>query len=126
MFRFAIRTGATALTFYFLLPLIPGIDFHGNFGIAIFSAIVFGFIGWLVDIAAKAISALFAISTLGLGLLILIPLWTLGFWLIPSLTLHIVSEVMPKHITVHGWIAAFEGGLMLFVVGMLTSFKGRQ
>ena len=127
MIRFIARILLTAATFHFILPLIPGIDFHGNFGIAVVAALVFGFIGWLVDLIAVALTAFFTIGTLGLGLLILVPLWLFGFWLLPAVTLKVVADIMPTQLAVGGWIPAIEGGLVLLLVGAITSFlQGRK
>ena len=120
MRNFLIRTLLTALIFMFVLPLIPGIKFHGHLGVAIVCALLFGLLGFLVDLFAKFLSLMLTISTLGLALLILIPLWVFGFWLLPAVTLHVLSEFMPGHFAVNGWIPAIEGGLVLMVVGILT------
>lgn len=121
MIRFLVRTALTGLAFMYLLPMIPGIDFHGNFGIAVVAALILGIVGWLVDMLAVVLAAVWTISTLGLALLILIPLWVLGFWLLPAVTLHVVADMMPTHLTVNGWLPAIEGGLVLLVVGVATS-----
>jgi uncharacterized membrane protein YvlD (DUF360 family) len=126
MTKFIVRILLTAVTFAFILPMIPGIDFHGNFGIAIVAALVFGIIGSLVDLLAKTLTALFTITTLGLGLLILIPLWVLGFWILPAISLHVLADFMPQHVRVEGWMPAIEGGLVLLVVGAITSFKSKK
>ena len=121
MSKFLLRTLLTALAFLFILPLIPGIDFHGNFGIAIVAALAFGLIGFLVDMLAVFLAAFFTISTLGLGLLVVIPLWLLGFWILPAFSLHILANFMPTQLYLHGWIPAIEGGLVLLIIGVLTS-----
>jgi uncharacterized membrane protein YvlD (DUF360 family) len=126
LLRFVVRIVITAGVFAFILPLIPGIDFHGNFGFAIIAALLFGILGWLVDIAAVTLSALFTISTLGFALLIIIPLWFLSFWILPAITLHLLADAMPNHLTVHGWGAAMLGGLVMFVVGALTSCRKKK
>jgi len=87
---------------------------------------VFSIVGWLVDLLAKLLSALWAIGTMGLALLILIPLWILGFWLLPAVTLKLVADMMPAHLTVSGWIPAIEGGLVMMIIGALTTFGGRS
>jgi uncharacterized membrane protein YvlD (DUF360 family) len=121
MLRFIIRILLTAVAFAFILPLLPGIDFKGNFGIAIVAALLFGIVAWCVDVCAILLATFFAISTLGLGLLILIPLWLLGFLILPAVTLHLMPDVMPGHLVVNGWIPAIEGGLILFVIGVATN-----
>jgi uncharacterized membrane protein YvlD (DUF360 family) len=120
MIRFLVRILLTAVAFAFVLPMIPGIDFKGNFMLAIGASLLFGIIGWFVDVLAVVFSAAFTITTLGVGLLILIPLWLLSFWILPALTLHFMPDVLPGHVVVNGWLPAFEGGLVLFAIGLLT------
>jgi len=121
MIRFIIRTVITAAVFAFILPLIPGIDFHGNFGTAVVAALVFGILGWLVDLVAKLITGVLTVTTLGLALLILIPLWMLGFWILPAIALRLVADAMPHYMHVHGWIPAIEGGFVMLLLGAMTS-----
>ncbi len=124
MKRALLRFLLSAAVFAFVLPLIPGIDFHGNFAIALGAALLFSLVGWLVDLAAVLLSAVFTVSSFGLALLWLIPLWLLGFWLMPAVTLMVIANLMPTHLTVAGWIPAIEGGLVMLILGALTSGKG--
>lgn len=121
MIRLFVRLVLTALAFAFLLPLIPGIDFHGNMVAAFIMAVVFAIMSWVVDIVAMLLSALLTISTLGVALLWLIPLWIVGFWLLPAVALMMVSDTMPSYLSVHGWIPAAIGGLVMLVIGAFTS-----
>lgn len=121
MIRIIVRLLLTAIAFAFVLPIIPGIDFHGNMTVAFSMAILFAIMSWIVDIAAVLISAVLAISTLGMALLWLLPLWILGFWLLPAVTLMLVSNAMPSYLSVQGWVPAALGGLVMLVVGAVTS-----
>ncbi len=126
MIRLFVRLLLTALAFAFLLPLIPGIDFHGNMTAAFIMAIMFAIMSWVVDIVAVLLSALMTIGSLGMALLWLIPLWILGFWLLPAVALILVSDTMPSYLSVHGWIPAAIGGLVMLVIGALTSSVPRE
>ena len=77
MTRYLIRLALIAGAFYFILPAIPGIQFHGNFLYALGAGVLFAFLGWVVETIAIALTALLTIGTLGLGLLVLIPAWLL-------------------------------------------------
>ena len=116
-----IRLVVKALAFMFLLPIIPGIHLHAGFLTAVVLAIFFSLTQWLVEIGAAALTAWLTISTLGLALLILIPMWILGFWLLPAVALKMVADLMPQYLSVGGWEPAILGGLLLFVVGMVTT-----
>ena len=50
--RFILKLVITAAIFAFILPMIPGIDFHGSFWAAMLLAFFFGIILWLVDLVA--------------------------------------------------------------------------
>lgn len=121
MLRLVVRIALSALAFTTLLPMIHGIDFHGNFVTAISLSVMFAIMLWAVERLAIAVSALFAIGTLGLALLVLIPLWIIGYWFLPAVTLMLLAGIMPDHLTVSGWAPAFWAGLVMLAVGMLTS-----
>jgi hypothetical protein len=119
--KLLIKLLLSALTFIALLPLIPGIDFHGNFLIAILVSILFGIMLWVVDLVAVALSAVLAISTLGIALIWLIPLWLLGFWFLPAVALKVLADMLPQYLTVTGWMPAILGGLLISLVGVVTT-----
>jgi len=126
--NFLIKLVLTALAFVYLLPMIPGISFHGNFFMAIVVSLIFGIMLWVTDLVALALSAVVTIGSFGLALLWLIPLWLLGFWLLPAVALIVVSDLVPHTMTVHGWMAAILGGLVMLLIGTVTSdmFRNRQ
>lgn len=121
MMRLIARLLLTALAFTSILPMINGIDFHGNYWNALLLAVIFGLMLWIVDIIAVAISAMATISSFGLALLILVPLWLLGFWLLPAVALKLVSDLAPNYLRIEGWLPAILGGLVMLGISMLTS-----
>jgi uncharacterized membrane protein YvlD (DUF360 family) len=121
MTRHLMRLALTASAFFFLFPLIPGANFHGNFAHAILAGILFSILGWCVEISAISISALLAIGTLGMALILLIPAWLFGFWLLPACALRLVADFMPSILTFSGWIPAIWGGLIMLFIGVITS-----
>lgn len=123
MTRFLIRILLIAVAFYFAFPHIPGIDVHGGFVHVLIAAALFGLFGWLTEVIAIAITALLTVGTLGLALLVLIPLWLLGFWLLPAFALKLMADFMPTYLTIHGWVPAIEGGLLMLVIGLVTTQK---
>ncbi|MCC7531583.1 MAG: phage holin family protein [Candidatus Melainabacteria bacterium] len=120
MLKFLLKTVATALAFIYILPALPGIEFKGGFIDAAILAIVFACLLWVVEALAMMIATVWTISTLGLALLILIPLWILGFWVFPALALELVAFVAPDHLTVHGFLPPILGGLTMMIISMLT------
>lgn len=125
MIRALIRFLISAVAFAFILPLIPGISFHGNFAVAIGAALIFSIAGFFVDLLAMFLSALITVGSLGMALLWLIPLWLIGFWLLPAVTLKVVADLMPANLSVAGWIPAAEGGLVMLVIGAVTGRRGK-
>lgn len=119
--RLILRLLLSAIAFTAILPLINGIDFHGNFVSALLLAVVFGLMLWVVDLIAVAISAMATISSFGMALLFLIPMWVFGFWLLPAVALKLASDIMPNTFTVNGWMPAILGGLVMLGISMLTS-----
>lgn len=123
--RFVLKLIITALVFALVLPMIPGIDFHGNFLAALLLAFFFGILLWLVDFLAVTISALLTVGSLGLALLWLVPLWILGFWLLPAVALKWLADFFPSYLTINGWGPAIWGGLLMLLVGIITSSFGQ-
>jgi hypothetical protein len=126
---FLIRLVLLTLAFEFVLPMIPGIQVHGGFMTSLILALMFSVLGVIVSWVAALITAFLAIGTLGLALLVLIPLWLVGFWLLPAYTLMLTSDLMPTYLTVAGWTPAILGGLLTLVIGIATdsdNFRRRR
>jgi len=121
MLRLILKLVLTALTFVYILPMIPGISFHGSFMAALGLSVMFGIMLWVVELVAMAISAVWAVGTLGLALLWIIPFWILGFWILPAVALMLVAAVMPGYLSVTGWIPAILAGLIMLAIGLFTS-----
>ncbi len=126
MTNYLIRLVLISCTFYFIFPMLPGAQFHGNFGHALAAGVLFAFLGWLVEVIAIAITAMLTIGTFGLALLILIPAWLLGFWLIPAVILRYVADLMPGTLSFTGWEPAIWAGLIMLCIGIATSGKVRE
>jgi hypothetical protein len=121
MTRYLIRLVLIASAFYFLFPMIPGAQFHGSFIYALLAGALFAFLGWVVETIAIAVSALLTIGTLGLALIVLVPAWLLGFWLLPAVVLRTVADFMPSTIAFSGWMPAIWAGLIMLLIGVVTS-----
>lgn len=118
---YLIRLVLIASAFYFVFPMIPGIQFHGSFLHALFVGMLFAFLGWVVESFAIAITAVLTIGTLGMALFILVPAWVLGFWLLPALSLRYLANLMPTSLSFTGWEPAIWGGLIMLCIGVCTS-----
>lgn len=118
---YLFRLVLIASAFYFVFPMIPGIQFHGTFLHALLVGVVFAFLGWVVESLAIAISTLLTIGTLGIALLVLVPAWILGFWLLPALALTYLAHLMPSSLSFTGWEPAIWGGLVMLVIGLSTT-----
>jgi len=121
MKRYLIRLALIACAFYFLLPMIPGVHFYGNFVHALLAGALFAFFGLLIEFAAIALSAVLTIASLGMALIVLIPAWLFGFWLLPAIVLRVVADVMPSTLAFSGWIPAIWAGLIMLLIGVATS-----
>ena len=121
MKRYFLRLVLIAASFYFLFPMIPGVQFHGNFIHAVLAGALFAFIGWIVEVLAITISTILTIGTLGMALILLVPAWFLGFWLLPAVALRLVADFMPSTLTFAGWLPAIGGGLVMLIIGIATS-----
>ncbi|HEY9777826.1 MAG TPA: phage holin family protein [Planktothrix sp.] len=126
MTRFFIRLALIACAFYFVFPMIPGLAYHGTFVHALVAGLVFAVLGWVVETIAVAVTALLAIGTLGLGLLVLIPIWLLGFWILPAVALKWTADFMPATLAISGWTPAILGGLVMLLIGVVTSTPSKK
>ena len=120
MIRFILRLLLVACAFNFILPMIPGFHFKGDFLQAICVGVFFSFTGWLLEFLGKAISAVLTITSLGLALLWIIPLWIIGFWVFPAVVLKLTAELLPQYLGITGWLPAVYGGFVMLIIGGLT------
>ena len=117
MIRFALRVVLSAFVLTYILPMIGGISFMGSFWPeGIIYGVLLAVCGWLLGILV----ALFAIGTLGIGLIFLV----FGFWLLPALQLELLASLFPQHLTIETFGSAILAGLVLMVVNMLTHAHG--
>ncbi len=121
MTRFLIRLLLIASAFYFVFPEIPGVTFHGTFVHAAVAGLVFVIVAMIVEVLAIAISAMLAVGTLGLALVILIPAWLLGFWILPAVGLKYLAVLMPETLSFTGWTPVLYASLPMLVIGVITS-----
>jgi uncharacterized membrane protein YvlD (DUF360 family) len=121
MTRYIIRLVLIAGAFYFVFPMINGVQFHGNFMYALLAGALFALLGWIVESVAIALSTILAIGTLGLALIVLMPAWLIGFWLLPAAVLRLVADFMPATLSFSGWMPAIWGGLIMLCIGIATS-----
>ena len=120
MKRFILRLVLLATAIDYILPMLDGISIHGNFIQAIGAGLFFSLLVWLVEWLAITVSALLAISTFGLAILFLIPVWLVGFWLLPAVCLKLLAGLIPHFLTINGWLPAIWGGLVMLVIGIVT------
>lgn len=123
MVRFIVRIFLTAILFCFICPKIAsGVQFHGQFWPdGVLYAAVFAVVAYLVTLGIKLAETVFSLATLGLGLLIVIPLNLLGWWLVPAIQLQVFSSYYPEQFSVAGWGSAIWVGLLLMVVNGMTA-----
>ena len=121
MARLLIRVALFALAIMFALPIINGIQFHGNFVEAIGLGAAFTLLSWFVARVAAWVSGFLAVVTLGIGLLIIVPLWLLGFWALPGIALKLMADMLPAYLTVASWKAALIGGVVMFFINLFTA-----
>ncbi len=123
---FLVRVILLALAFHFILPRIPGIEVTQGLWTSVGLALMFSILGSIVSWVAALLTAVLAVSTLGLGLIVLIPLWLLGFWLLPAYVLFLTASILPSYLTIAGWGPAIMGGLITLVIGMVSEPIGKK
>ena len=99
----------------FLFPRFKGFKFDGHFGHGLLYALGLELMGILFAMGLM----FFALATLGLGLIVLVPLLLLGFWLISAIELKMLAFFFPQRLAIDGWLPAILAGLCLMVVSML-------
>jgi len=114
MLKFLIRTTLVMAAFIYALPMVAGIAFHGDWGGALASSVVFNLVllglEWVLGIMVFGIN----IGTLGLGVFITNGLRWLSGLLLPSLALFGTGLVMPQFVHISNYFpTAIVGGLLL-------------
>lgn len=117
---FLVRVLLLSLAFHFILPLIQGIEVGGGYTVSLGLALLFTVLGYAVTWIATTITALLTLGTFGMALLVLIPVWLLGFWIIPASALMLTAELMPAYLSISGWMPAIWGGLITLIIGIAT------
>ncbi len=120
MIRLLIRIALKALAFMYVLPMIPGIQYHGTFMEAVAIAAVFSVLLRVVEWVVLFFATMWTLATFGLALLVLIPLWIVSFWAFPAVALFAVSAVWPAHLAINGLVPLLEGSFVLLIVSMVT------
>lgn len=121
MISFVIRILATAFAFTYVFPKIDGIAFSGAFfPDGVVYGVLFAITAWVVTKLAKLASVAFSVGTLGAGLLIVVPLWLFGFWLLPAVQLKVCAWLFPANLAVYSWFGAIVAGLILMLINGLT------
>jgi uncharacterized membrane protein YvlD (DUF360 family) len=113
MVRFALRILLSAIMLFYVLPMIPGFHFIGQFWP---DAVVYGLLLAVVTWVLSIILALFAVMTLGIGAIFMI----LGFWLIPAIQLALLSVWFPQHLVIDSFGTAVIAGLVMMVINAIT------
>jgi uncharacterized membrane protein YvlD (DUF360 family) len=113
MVRFALRILLSAVMLMYVLPMIPGFHFVGQFWP---DAVVYGLLLAVVAWVLSILIALFAVMTLGLGTIFII----LGFWLIPAFQLALLSVWFPQHLVIDSFGTAIVAGLVMMLVNAVT------
>lgn len=125
MIRFVINVLITAFMLAFVLPLIPGVHFSGQFWPeAIVYAVLFGVVSFVVDLVLILAGAALTIATAGFGGILVVALYILGWWLIPAIQLMALAHWFPQHLAIDSWFAAAVSGVVLLVVNFLTHRSG--
>ena len=126
MKRFIIKLILSVLAFTTVLPMIPGIDFHGNVGSAVVLSLVFGVMLWLVELVVGFAATIWTVTTLGLALLWIVPLWIFGFWIMPALAFMGTAALLPQYLTVNGFMPAAIAGFVMLIISLLTGSKPKK
>jgi uncharacterized membrane protein YvlD (DUF360 family) len=113
MIRFALRILLSAVMLFYVLPMIPGFHFIGQFWP---DAVVYGLLLAVVSWVVALVLGLIAVMTLGLGAIVMV----LAFWLIPAFQLALLSVWFPEHLVIDSFGTAVIAGLVMMVVNFIT------
>jgi putative membrane protein len=107
MMHWVIRWIVSAVLLLVVSALVPGFEVAG-FGSALVAAVVIGLVNATLGVFLKVVTFPLTILTLGVFLLV-----------INALMLMLVSHLL-RGFTVHGFVPAFWGALLLAILGMLS------
>lgn len=118
---FVLRLLLMACAFNFILPMLPGVEWHGNFLHAVGAGCFFSILLWLVELLAISLSVFLTITSLGMALIFLIPTWLIGFFIVPAIVLKLTASLVPEYLVITGWTPAIFGGFVMLLIGAVTS-----
>jgi putative membrane protein len=106
--HFIIRLLINGIVFYLIALYVPGI--HANsFGAAVLAAFIFGIVNAIIRPIVLLLTLPLTVVTLGLFVIIVNALmFWLATWIAPGFT-------------VHGFKAALIGGIIMTIVGLITT-----
>ncbi len=120
MIKFIIRILLSALAIMYVLPVLRGVQFHGDFLIACGLGIFFSILLALVEVVAAFLSTIWTLSTFGLALLFLIPMRLFCFWVLPTVSLLLMAHFLPKVLSISNWFSAGIAAVILLIIGLIT------
>ncbi len=100
--------------------MLPGIEFHGDFFVACGLGMFFSILLALIEVIAAFLSTIWTLSTFGLALLVLIPMRLFCFWVLPTVALLVMAQLLPGILTIENWIPAAIGAIVLLIVNVIT------
>ena len=113
MFHLAARTLLSAVVLTYILPMVGGFHFHGEF---LPWGLVYGLLLAVVSWLFWKLAKLFVVFTVGLGGLFIL----FGFWLIPAIQLEMLASFFPQHLTIDSFGTAIWAGLLMALVNVVT------
>ncbi len=125
MFKFGFRLLLIAPALIYLLPHISGVSFHGMWWSAALASLVFNLIlstlEWILGVVSFGIN----IATLGIGILLTNSLQYAAGLLLPSVSLYVAAQILPKCLHVSNPLDTLVAGLILGGI-MRTSVPARK
>jgi hypothetical protein len=123
MFRIFLRVFLSALIFVYIVPVIPGAHFIGQF---FTTGLLYGMLMGCIFAAMVALITLATVGTIGATLLVMAPILAfrttryLAAWLLSTIQLVLLAHFFPGCLSFDTWSSAFVCGLVFLVMHVLT------
>lgn len=124
--RILLRVLLMSAALLFVFPVVTSVVFHGTIPEALLLAAIVTAVNaglFLVfDASERGINALVRTRlSFVLALVVLVPTWILGFWVLPGLVLLAASLVVPQLLTVGGVGGIIGSGFITYLITYATN-----
>ena len=118
--RFLLTVLLSTAIVCLVFPHVAGVSFAGGILAACGFALATAGTAAFMKTVGRALTLTLRITTVLPAVLVLLPVWLLGVWLLPALELKMFAAAFPQAISFQGWGALLSASALLLAPTVLT------